>query len=218
MRGPAALLFDLDGTLVDSALGIARALSRLSVARGGGEIAVEPVRRLVSRGVGALVAGALGPLAGDSAADVADFRANLREMPNDPVMIFPGVDACLRGFAAGGHAMAIVTNKPRGLAQKLLEDIGLAGYFGAIVGGDSLAVAKPDPAPLRHALELLGSDGPAVMIGDSDVDGRAAMAAGVPFLLYERGYGVAECDGLAVAGRFAEFGQLAALVHGLDHG
>jgi phosphoglycolate phosphatase len=219
MDRPAALLFDLDGTLVDSAFTIAVALSELSRARGGGPVAVAPVRRLVSRGAATLVRETLGPLAGDSAADVAAFRALLARIPADPEMIFPGVIAALEHLTAAHHACAVVTNKPEGLARLLLDQLGLARFFATVVGGDTLAVCKPHAEPLRHALGgVAAPDAAALMIGDSAIDAQAARAAGMPFVLYERGYEAESCAGEACAASFARFERLPDLVKKLQSG
>ena len=216
MTAPCALLFDLDGTLVDSAQGIAAALGRLAQERGGAGPDVAHVRRLVSQGAATLVAQGLGPLAQNSAADIARFRAILTKLPANPAMIYPGVRAALTHLAAAGHPMAIVTNKPAALAQQLLADLDLASFFAALVGGDTLPVAKPNPAPLTHALALLGHPAhAAIMIGDSAADAAAAAAAHLPFVLYAGGYGADETATLPQAAQFTDFAQLPALIAAL---
>lgn len=214
-----ALLFDLDGTIVDSALGIAAALTQLSVARGGLPVDVAAVRKLVSLGVGTLVRAALGPVAADRATDVAAFREVLGALPNSADALYPGAAACLAALAEAGHPMAIVTNKPEALSIRLLEDLGLAHLFGCIVGGDTLIVGKPDPRPLHHALSRLdcGPHG-TVMIGDSPVDARAAAAAGVSFVLFEGGYAPDECGSEPVHGRFASHDALMGVLAGFGFG
>lgn len=212
MSQPAALLFDLDGTLVDSAVTIALALSELSAVRGGGPAEVATVRRLVSRGAPALVRETLGPLAGDEAQDVAAFRAILAGIPADPAMIFPGVVEALDTLMGAGHRCAVVTNKPESLTRLLLDQLDMTRFFGAVVGGDTLPTCKPDPAPLRHALAQLDTPAPAIMIGDSAVDARAAEGAGLPFMLYARGYEADGCSAGLVAGRFEEFRHLPASI------
>ena len=209
---PAPLLFDLDGTLVDSAITIALALSQLSASRGGADVAVARVRGLVSQGAAVLVREGLGPVAGDPEEDLAAFRAILAGIPAQSDLIYPGVIDALAELSAAGHACAVVTNKPERLARLLLDQLDLTQYFAAIVGGDTLAVCKPDPAPLRHALATLGCTMPGVMIGDSPVDARAASAADVPFALFLGGYEPDGCRPEQVAGRFAHFADLPALV------
>jgi phosphoglycolate phosphatase len=208
-----AILFDLDGTLVDSAADITRALSAIREGRGAGPIAAEDVRPLVSQGAATVVALGLGPAAGEPARDLAEFREALRGLPIDPSIIYPEVIDALEMLAAAGHPMAVVTNKPEGLARVLLEGLNLSRFFAAIVGGDTAPMPKPDPAPIFLALDLLGAGSPgAMLIGDSPVDAGAARAAGLPFLLYEAGYDPQGCKVTNVAGRFSRFGALPALV------
>lgn len=215
MDARPALLFDLDGTLVDSALGIAAALSRVSAERGGGAVDVALVRTLVSEGAQVLVTTALGELAGEPAADLAAFRAMLRGIPADPAMIYPGVLHALEVLRDEGFPCAIVTNKPEALARQLLDELHLSRFFGAVVGGDTLPVCKPDPAPLLHAVDLLrcGRAG-AWMIGDSKVDAAAAAAAGMRFALFEGGYGPQDVEAPCPVWSFAKHDELGGL---LDH-
>ena len=207
-----ALLFDLDGTLVDSAVDIAAALSRLSTSRGGPAVTSETVRPLVSRGVEVLVREALGETEESLEDDITRFRQILATFPANPDSIYPGVVDALGALTANGHPMAIVTNKPEGLSRLLLDQLGLVTFFSVIVGGDTLPSRKPDPAPLEHALAALGAKREeAIMIGDSEVDAAAAMAAELPFALFEGGYGAKGAD-TGAALRFADFARLPGLL------
>jgi phosphoglycolate phosphatase len=207
------LLFDLDGTLVDSAAGIASALSTILRERGGSAVGPEVVRPMVSLGADALVRGALGEHARDTAQDLAAFRAVLRELAPDPASVFPGVRKALADFTTAGYPMAIVTNKPEGLSRALLQDLNLIDYFSAIVGGDTAANSKPDPAPVILALARIGvASDRAMFIGDSEVDAGAALACRIPFLLYEGGYGALACHSDHVHARFDDFSQLSGLI------
>jgi len=214
-----ALLFDLDGTLVDSAADIARALSIVSHARGGPVIMADRVRPLVSLGAGVLVRRALGPVAGDNAADLSAFRDALGALPPDPSIIFAGVETALKALAAAGFAMAIVTNKPEALSRHLLRGLALDRYFAAIVGGDSAVSPKPDRAPLELALAQMGmAAAPAVMIGDSNVDAAAAKACRIPFILFNGGYGAGECAADDITLWFDDFAALPGVVRSLLNG
>lgn len=211
----APILFDLDGTLVDSARSIAAALSAVAISRGGAAIDPARVRPLVSQGVGVLVATALGELAGDSAADIAAFRAELSSQAADPADLYPGAAETVRALTAAGHPLAIVTNKPEALSRKLLGELDLLACLGTVVGGDTCRTAKPDPLPLHHALAAIAPGAQpagAVMIGDSDVDGLAARAAGCRFVRFTGGYGPASPDAYPVAGQFAVFADLLPLL------
>lgn len=209
MRPPLSLLFDLDGTLVDSARHIASALSQLSVSRGGDEVAVEKVRSLVSLGANALVQTTLGNLARDSQGDLEAFRRHLALIEPDVDAIYPGVGDALNALTEKGYAMAVVTNKPEQLSRTLLDQMSLLRFFEVVVGGDTLRQCKPDPAPLWHARQLLGmATEPSVMIGDSRIDAAAAHAAKAQFVLFEGGYDSAGCRPSDVAARFAHFDSL----------
>jgi phosphoglycolate phosphatase len=214
-----ALLFDLDGTLVDSAADIARALTVISIARGGNVVDASVVRPLVRLGAAALVSSALGDLAQDQQRDLDDFRTALGALPADPAAIYPGVEAMLALLAAQSHPMAIVTNKPEGLARTLLAGLAIDRYFPAIVGGDTTSAPKPHRAPIDHAIAMLGaSAAAAVLIGDSDIDASAAQNAGVPFILFEGGYGADAWDELPIHCRFRNFSELPALIRSLTFG
>jgi phosphoglycolate phosphatase len=204
-----SILFDLDGTLVDSAQGIAVALDEIRSARGGGPVDLQSVRAWVSLGAKTLVANALGDLAGDSDQDLAAFRAILGAQTPDPGHVYPGVGACLERLAKIAP-LAIVTNKPEALSRQLLEQLGLAPLFQVIVGGDTAEQPKPHPAPMLRALEAVGGQGATSwMIGDSIVDARAAQAVGAAFMLFEGGYGARECPPELVNGRFICYSALA---------
>jgi phosphoglycolate phosphatase len=104
--------------------------------------------------------------------------------------------------------MGVVTNKPEELAWLLLAQLNIAPFFKAVVGGDTLVVCKPDPAPLYYARRLIAPCALAVMIGDSDVDAAAAAAASMPFLLFTGGYGVTRDRSVSADLRFSRYEQL----------
>jgi phosphoglycolate phosphatase len=209
----SALLFDLDGTLIDSAADIARALSTLRSARGGTAITAADVRPLVSLGAEILLQRALGPLATDAAGDLAEFRSILGALSADPTALYSGAVTALEALAANGHILAIVTNKPEALTRNLLSQLGLAGHFAAIIGGDTAAKSKPNPEPLLLALDMIGiSAAHAIFIGDSPIDAQAARACAIPFVLFEGGYGVDECANEPVHARFVEFAALPLII------
>lgn len=212
MAALAALLFDLDGTLIDSAQGIAAVLNGMARERGGGEISTERVRWLVSRGIETVVSEGLGRSYRNAASDVPEFRARLAELPADPTMVYPGVVAALEVLTEAGHVMAVVTNKPERLSKLLLEQLELGQFFRAVIGGDTLDRCKPDPAPLHHARHAIEAGPETMMIGDSELDAQAAEAAGCRFLLYSGGYGAVECDEVPRDHRFGNFDALPELV------
>lgn len=186
---PVALLFDLDGTLIDSAAVIATVLNGMRAEQGDAALPVASYRGWISLGAEQLVGNALGlPMAGVPPA-LAEFRRRYRALPTPPETLFPGVADTLAALAEQGYRMAICSNKPEVLCNKVLQDLDLQRWFGCVVGGDSAASPKPHRAPLDHALAALSaSGGPAVLIGDSTVDQEAATAAGIPFIFYTGGY------------------------------
>jgi phosphoglycolate phosphatase len=207
------LFFDLDGTLVDSAPTIAAALSALRTERGGSALASEAIRPWISLGVDRLVANALEGVAGESEADVAAFRARLRDIPNDRSCLYPGVEETLRSLRAAGAQMAVITNKPEALSRALLDDVGLGQMFVAIVGGDTARRPKPHPAPIEHALSLLDVSAERCwFIGDSEVDAAAARTFSIPFLLFTGGYGAERCCVDDVYRVFDDFAALPGLL------
>ena len=207
------ILFDLDGTLVDSARDIAVALTRLSRLRGGEAVSVERVRPLVSLGAATLVERALGPAAGDPDEDLADFRTLLRDAPSDPAIVYPDVVWALEVLVREEWRLAVVTNKPHALAKALLETHSLDHFFDVLVGGDTVDRPKPDPAPLTHALAELGASAcDALYVGDSAVDAAAATALSIPLLIYTGGYGVDDIPQEPTTSRFDAFTDLPTLV------
>jgi phosphoglycolate phosphatase len=209
-------VFDLDGTLVDSAPDLAAALSRLMAARGlpgFGRAEVVPMigdgaRVLVER---AFAARGLAPDAAALPAFLADYEANAA-VETRP---FPGIPEALAALDAAGWAIAVCTNKPEAPARALLGALGLARHVVAVLGGDSLAVRKPDPAHLLGTVAAAGGVAArAAMVGDHANDMLAAAGAGMPALFCAWGYGRPEMAGGApVASRAADLpGMLAAMV------
>lgn len=208
-------VFDLDGTLLDSAPDIHAALNRVLSARGIAPYGLAEVKAMIGDGVRVLVGRALAgrglpfdeAVLAAFAADEAISRARLTAP-------FPGIAAALDALQAAGWRLAVCTNKPEAAARGLLASLGLAGRFAAIGGGDSFPVRKPDPGHLRATLEAAGgAAGPAVMIGDHRNDVLAAAGAGLPCVFAGWGYGpVAMAGGAPVAASPAELpGLLAAL-------
>ncbi len=212
----SGVLFDLDGTLIDSAPAIAQALNQVIAARGGIAVTEQKVRSLVSRGAAELVAAAFGDHATTPERDLGDFRTVYAVLPADPADLYPGARAMLEQLYASGLALGICTNKPQGLTENLLSDLGLAPLFAAVVGGDATARAKPYPDPLHLALEKMGVPAAmAVYVGDSEVDGEAAARAGLPFILATYGYATVPLEGIPHQVRLDGLAGLPALLRTL---
>lgn len=203
-------IFDLDGTLVDSAPDIRAALNRLLAARGLAPFALEEVAAMIGDGARALLTKAFS--ARGMAPTEADFAPFLEDLEaNSAVLTRPydGMPEALEALAAAGWQSAICTNKPIAATTALLASLGLARNFDLVLGGDSLAVKKPDPGHVRGVLAGLGvAPADAWMIGDHQNDIRAAAGAGVRSVFAAWGYG----DGAGADLRAAHPGDLPALL------
>ncbi|WP_427308388.1 phosphoglycolate phosphatase [Cupriavidus sp. H39] len=210
----AAVLIDLDGTLVDSAPDIVGAASRMLADLGSPPLPFATVAGFIGRGVPNLVRRVLETAHLAKRVDAADamalFHRHYADTNGRLGTVFPGVEAGLDALRRDGYRLACVTNKPRALAVPLLAMTGLAAHLEVLVAGDSIAQMKPDPEPLRHACRLLDVDAAqAVLVGDSPVDVQAARAAGMPVCLVR--YGYAGPGGPAALGADALIDSLEAL-------
>jgi phosphoglycolate phosphatase len=173
-------LFDLDGTLIDSRRDIADCVNFTLAALGGhSPLPVETVEQMVGDGVRQLLTRAAGPLDEPTMKRALEiFLPYYLEHCTDTTNLYPGVLETLRSLA--GRGLAVVTNKPMAHTEKTLKALGLESFFPVVLGGDSLATRKPDPAPVLEALRQLGiTPSQAVMVGDSPMDIHAARSAGV---------------------------------------
>ena len=190
-----AILFDLDGTLVDTAPDLAAATDYALQQVGRPAVGLATVRQLVGDGARALIEKGMTVTGGIPSPDIletafAAFLTYYAAHLADTSRPFPGTVSCLARLAEQGYAMAVCTNKPEALSHSLLDQLGLSGFFGAVVGGDTLPVRKPDPAHIHGTLERLGGGpfGWAAMVGDSANDIDAAKAAGLPSVAVSFGY------------------------------
>lgn len=210
------VVFDLDGTLIDSAPDIHAAVARMLDAEGLEPLPLAEVRSFIGNGVAVLVErvmGATGHAAAEHPRLLARFQAEYDAAPSALSQVFPGVIEALEALTAAGHPLGICTNKPEATSRAILGDLGLLGYFGAVIGGDSLPIRKPRPEPLLHVFRTLGTDS-GLYVGDSEVDGETAAAARVPFFLFTRGYRKAALSAIPHDASFDDHAALAALIAG----
>jgi phosphoglycolate phosphatase len=209
-RSLEAVLFDLDGTLLDTAADIAEALNRALAERGWPPIAPGEVRRMIGRGSPMLMERASAFLGRelDEAAKTEMLErffhhyGFLDESGEFNAVPYPGAAGCLRALREAGLRSAVVTNKHERFATGLLKALGLRDWVDCVVGGDSCPRRKPDPAPLLFACEQLGAAPTrALMVGDSINDVQAARGAGIPVICVPYGYNegadprLLPCDG-----------------------
>ncbi|MFI6350108.1 ribose-5-phosphate isomerase RpiA [Streptomyces sp. NPDC050560] len=210
-----AVVFDLDGTLVDSAPDIAAALNEALTARGLGPLSVEQTRGLLGGGAATLVEGALhltGGPAGLADTVLADYGDAYARTPVAATTVHADAHEALRELREAGVRTAVCTNKRSDLADRVLEGTGLAALFDIVVGIDDAPAAKPDPAHLRTVLDLLGvSARQTLYVGDTRVDALTAERLGVPYRHVAWGSPV---PGATTVGGFAEVAE-AALTSGL---
>ena len=185
------IVFDLDGTLADTAPDLAAVLNHVLVSLGREAVPVDSVRHLVGHGARALLRRGLAAT-GEASEELVEagfplylehYSANICR----GTRAYPGIEAALDDFAARGVALAVCTNKLESLSLKLLDALGWSGRFKAVVGGDTLATRKPDPAMLHEAVARAGG-GRAAFVGDSITDADTARAAGLPFVAVSFGF------------------------------
>lgn len=206
------VVFDLDGTLIDSAPDLARVANELLAEYDRAPLSEARVRGFIGEGVPKLVTrvaeAADLPL---TEAVIERYRVLYRADPLVLTMPYPGVAGALEALAERGATMAICTNKPEAPTRDILDRLGWAGFFDTVVGGDTLAVRKPDPEPLRQAINGAARES-VHFVGDSEVDGATGAAAGVRFLLYTEGYRKGPVEAIPHDVRFSDFGVLGDLL------
>lgn len=192
---PRLVMFDLDGTLMDSVPDLAAAVDKMLMLLGREPAGIERVRDWVGNGSRVLVRRALaGQLEHDGVADeLADEALALFMQAysggHELTTVYPGVRECLDWLREREVKLAIITNKPAQFIEPLLEEKGLTGYFDWLVGGDTLPQQKPDPAALFWVMDKAGvAPSESLFVGDSRNDVRAAKAATVRCVALTYGY------------------------------
>jgi phosphoglycolate phosphatase len=189
---PRAVLFDLDGTLIDSVPDLAESLNEVLRWRGLPPISFDKVRGMVGGGIPALITRALeehGVASDDVHPLVGDMVEIYSGRATRLTTLYDGAEDVLRVLTQAGVALAVCTNKLQHVTDIILRDLGIARYFSAVIGARPEIARKPNPASLRIATDTMNIPlDAAVMIGDSRTDAGAARAAGIPIILTEFGY------------------------------
>lgn len=213
-----AVIFDLDGTLVDSAPDIHAAANTVMARHGLAPFTLAEVRGFIGHGAERFIAQCLAARGlADDAGLKARALADFLSIYEDAVHLtapYPGVVTALEQLAGTGLALGVCTNKPHGPALAVLRHLDLARFFSVVIGGDSLPTRKPGPAPLLAAITALWAVD-TVYVGDSEVDAETAARAAVPFALFTEGYRKALVESLPHKGAFSEFSTLPGLVRSI---
>lgn len=218
-----ALIFDLDGTLVDTAPDLLAALNAILLTQARRPVNHADLRHLVGFGARAMLVEAFKmtgePMDENRLPSLIDaYIAHYEKHIAVASRPFPGVEATLAALQAGGARLGVLTNKPQELTDLLLPALNLTGFFGAIHGAGRMSFNKPDARVFHAVVDALGGAGSgAVMIGDSITDVATARAAKVPVIVVNYGYTPEPADTLgadAVTGDFAEIPELVRLLLG----
>lgn len=188
------VIFDLDGTLIDSAPDLRDALGAALRTLGLEPVDLATTTGFIGNGVEVLVRRAIRHRRGNVDESgfgraMAAFHDHYRRHGTDLTRPYPGVPALLEQLRSAGCALGLCTNKPSEPARAICHELGLLRFFGAVTGGDTLAMRKPDAEPLAHTMRSLsGTREGTLYVGDSAVDYQTAKAARIAMVFFEGGY------------------------------
>lgn len=209
----SAIVFDLDGTLIDSAPDLGAAVNRMLDGESLAPLDQPTIISFIGNGMPRLVELAMAAtgLDPDRHAELTkivlkDYTANSGVLTK----LYPGVIEMLQGLHDAGHMLGLCTNKPVAPTREILDHFDLSPLFSAVIGGDSLPQRKPHPAPLTATFDALGQTG--LYVGDSEVDAQTAQTAGIPFALFTEGYRKGPITDLPHDWAFDTFSKLPGIV------
>lgn len=215
-----AVIFDLDGTLVESAADLQAAANAMLAERGAPPIDLATITSFIGQGIDVLVAHCLrfhqvDP--GELAASIARFKSIYDAQGFALTRPFPGVIDALRDLKGRGLRLGVCTNKDTVPARAILKTCGIDDLFEGVLGGDALPVRKPDPNALLATARACGAEAGAFLyVGDSEVDAETARRASAPFLLFTEGYRKSPIADLQPSASFSDFAALGNIVAGFQ--
>lgn len=217
------IVFDLDGTLVDSVPDLAGSLDTLMAERGLAPIGVATARRLIGHGIPNLVRRALAERGVEwqdetGAAAVKRFTEIYGARVARETRPYADVETVLERLAAEGWRMAVCTNKMERFARQIVDALALSRFFAVVAGPDTFGVGKPDPRHLTETAAAAGGAQPVLFVGDSEVDIATGKAAGVPVIALTYGYTKTPLDGLGADRLIDAFADLPAAIASLQAG
>jgi phosphoglycolate phosphatase len=219
------IVFDLDGTLIDTAPDLISTLNFTLAREGMPTVVYEEARKMIGGGARGMIERALIAEGRDAA---PGFKAELDRMFKgfvdyyaahiaDHSRPFPELEAALDGLAAAGYRLAVCTNKLEWLSVRLLDTLNLTRHFAAICGQDTFGMQKPDPEVLRRTiLKAGGEPNRAIMVGDSGTDVRAARNAALPVIAVTFGYSEVPIESLRPDRLISSYGELQAAINGIE--
>ncbi len=220
------IVFDLDGTLIDTAPDLISTLNITLGREGVPAVPFEEARKMIGGGARGMIEKAL--VAEGIGTSTVKFKAELERMYGDFVehyaahiadrsRPFPGLETALDGLAAAGYRLAVCTNKLEWLSVRLLEKLDLTRHFAAICGQDTFGMQKPDPEVLRRTIVKAGGEPDrAIMVGDSGTDVRTARAAALPVIAVTFGYSEVPIESLKPDRLISSYAELGAAIQGLE--
>lgn len=214
----SGIIFDLDGTLIDSAPDIHAGITQVLRDLGLPETTFEETKSFIGKGVPALISQILAhkgvPETPELAARISKQFHPIYENSVTLTAFYPGVETSLRQLHADGFKLGLCTNKPEQPTMAVLAHFGITDLFTGFAFGDGPYPRKPDPAPVRHVVDQL----PArhfLYVGDSETDAETAQNAGLPMALFTQGYRKTPVDQLPHDASFDHFDQLRAIIERL---
>jgi phosphoglycolate phosphatase len=220
------IVFDLDGTLIDTAPDLISTLNLILAREGIKSVAYEEARNMIGGGARGLIERALIAEGGDSSRP--EFKPELDRMfagfiehyaahIADRSRPFPELEPTLDRLAADGYRLAVCTNKLEWLSVRLLDTLNLTRHFAAICGQDTFGMQKPDPEVLRRTIRKAGgTPDRAIMVGDSGTDVRTARAAALPVIAVTFGYSEVPIESLRPDRLIGSYSELEAAIHGIE--
>lgn len=185
----STIVYDLDGTLVNSALTVTALLNELRSEYALPPLAIDDYKPWLSTGGKGMVAAALGIDETEAGPLLLDFRARYLNLPTDPASVYPDVHLTLSTLRSAGIRLGLCTNKPRALTEKVLTETTLGDFFDVVCAGQDLTTSKPHPDNLHVCLRGLNSQPKeTLVIGDSRIDQCLAKACGAGFAFFSGGY------------------------------
>jgi phosphoglycolate phosphatase len=220
------IVFDLDGTLIDTAPDLISTLNITLVREGMPAVPYEEARKMIGGGARGMIEKAL--IAEGLGGGTVEFKAELDRMFGDFVDYyaahiadhsrpFPQLESALDGLAAAGYRLAVCTNKLEWLSLRLLDTLNLTRYFAAICGQDTFGMQKPDPEVLRRTIVKAGGEpSRAIMVGDSGTDVRTARAAALPVIAVTFGYSEVPIESLGPDRLIGSYAELHAAINEIE--